>query len=406
MSTQQTADWTEILRAVALEVLGQPTERRGNEWRYGRRGSLVVNVGGQRAGTWRDFEAGHGGGALELLRHHQGLDKAQAIEWLRVRGHLPGDRPGSSATVIACPRGRRNPKDTGNGPPESKERASRADSDLEQRLRWARSWWEGSHPIPASPEHPARRWLAHRKLWRPELPLPAPVRWAPATGQHTGAGTIVALAAPPVAWAASWPELPEVTAVQLVHVDTQGQPTLDRSADEGGLDKRTIGVVQGAAVVLGNPLLPEAATPVRVAEGLADALALASRHDGAAVAVLGTSGMMDRTLAQWLAGAAQGVRVHCDADVSKNGRPPAGRRAAALLMVAVNDAGGQALIVPPASGCKDYADEAAQGPGFGSLPDGWDDYARTLRETTKWPRWEIARVATIILKEMDDDDGT
>ena len=69
--TTMSADWAEILKAVALEVLGQPAERRGNEWRYGRHGSLVVNIGGQRAGTWRDFEAGHGGGTLELLRQYQ-----------------------------------------------------------------------------------------------------------------------------------------------------------------------------------------------------------------------------------------------------------------------------------------------------------------------------------------------
>ena len=45
------ADWPEILKVAALEILGQPVERRGTEWRYGRRGSLVVNIGGQRAGS-------------------------------------------------------------------------------------------------------------------------------------------------------------------------------------------------------------------------------------------------------------------------------------------------------------------------------------------------------------------
>ena len=119
-----------------------------------------------------------------------------------------------------------------------------------------------------------RRWLANRRLWRPELPLPAAVRWAPATGQHTGAGSIVALAPPPVAWAAAWPELPTVAAVQLVHVDAQGQPALDRPAEAGGREKRAMGMLQGAAVVLGNHLLAQplsktisifAATPVPAA---------------------------------------------------------------------------------------------------------------------------------------------
>ena len=263
----------------------------------------------------------------------------------------------------------------------------------------------GPHHNPSRrrPEHPARIWLANRKLWRPELPLPGAVRWAPATGQHTGAGSIVALAASPVAWAAEWPELPELAAVHLVHVDAHGQPALDRPAEDGGQTKRTMGLAQGAAVILGNPQLPEARTFVHVAEGLADALALASRHDGPAAAVLGTSGMMDRPLAHWLAVATQGVQVHCDADEPKQGRPPAGRRAAAVLMLAIRDAGGQADIVTPAPRFKDVADEAANGPEFGPLPAGWDDYARTLIETTNWPRWEIARVATIILQELSND---
>ena len=404
--TATSADWTEILKAVALEVLGQPVERRGTEWRYGRHGSVVVNTGGQRAGTWRDFEAGHGGGALEMLRHYQDLDKGQALEWLRARGLLPNSCPESRPTVIVCTRDHPRAKNAGNRAPAPQERASGPDPDVLRRIGWARSWWEASQLIPTSPENPARRWLGNRRLWRPELPLPAAVRWAPATGQHTGAGTIVALAAQPVAWATAWPELPNVAAVQLVHVDAQGQPALDRPAEAGGREKRTIGMLRGAAVVLGNPLLPEASATAHVAEGLADALALASRVEGTAVAALGTSGLMeqDQLLAQWLAGSAQGVRIHCDADEPKQGRPPAGRRAAAVLMVAVNEAGGRALIVPPAPGSKDYADECAQGPEFGPLPEGWEDYAKTLRETTDWPRWEIARVATNILQELSNDD--
>ena len=399
------ADWPEILKAVALEVLGQPTERRGTEWRYGRHGSLVVNVDGQRAGSWRDFEAGHGGGALELLRHSQGLDKGQALEWLRARGLLQDSRPESRPKAITCTRDHPKAQNVGDRAPARQEQASEPDPDVLRRIEWARSWWDASEPIPKSPEHPARRWLANRILWRPELPLPAAVRWAPATGQHTGAGSIVALAAQPVAWAAAWPELPNVAAVQLVHVDAQGQPALDRPAEAGGRDKRAMGILQGAVVVLGNPLLPEASAPAHIAEGLADALGLASRVDGTSVAALGTSGMMGQEpLAQWLAGAAQGVQIHCDSDVPKQGRPPAGRRAAAVLMLAVNESGGRALIVPPAPGCKDCADEFSQGPAFGPLPEGWEDYAKTLRDTTAWPRWEIARVATTILQELSNDD--
>ena len=405
-------DWPEILAAAALEILGQPAERRGNEWRYGRHGSLVVNVDGQRAGSWHDFESGRGGGVLELLRHYQGLDKPQALEWLRTRDLLQDAHPGtpgrteSRPAVVGCPRGRPWPEIVGNSPPGQQGQTSGPDQDVLRRISWARSWWEASHPIPTSSEHPARRWLANRKLWRSELPLPAVIHWAPATGQHTGAGSIVALAAQPAAWTASWPETPELAAVQLVHIDAQGKPALDRPAEAGGLNKRTMGMLQGAVVVLGNPLLAETFAQARVAEGLADALGMASRFEGTSVAALGTSGMMgqDQLLAQWLASADQGVRVHCDADNPKQGKPPAGRRAAAVLMLAVNEAGGRALIIPPAPGCKDFADECAQCPDFGPLPEGWEDYAMTLRETTNWPRWEVARVATTIMQELSNDD--
>ena len=51
--------------------------------------------------------------------------------------------------------------------------------------------------------------------------------------------------------------------------------------------------VQGISLreLLDNPVLADAYGPVRVAEGLADALA--SRFEGSAVALLGTSGYQD-----------------------------------------------------------------------------------------------------------------
>ena len=68
--TTPTADWPEILKAVALEVLGQPAERRSNQWRYGRHGSLALHVG-----SWRDFEAGRGGGVNKKAVLREGSGK-------------------------------------------------------------------------------------------------------------------------------------------------------------------------------------------------------------------------------------------------------------------------------------------------------------------------------------------
>ena len=253
---------------------------------------------------------------------------------------------------------------------------------------------EAPKTIPTDPGHPARRWLARRNLWRPDLPLPAAVRWLPDYDRrHTGAGALVAVAAPPAAWLAAWPNTPQPAAVQLVSIDAEGNPAPDRPADTGGLDKRTLGARDGAVVLLGNPSLAVAVAPVEVAEGLADALALAARADAPAIATLGTGEMVSGNLAHWLADASR-VRVYADRDAAKDGRPPAGLRAARALVRAVEAAGGHADAVHAPDPHKDAAAYAAA-VGFLTVADGWDEYAKTLAETTDWPRWEIARLAAI-----------
>ena len=166
--------------------------------------------------------------------------------------------------------------------------------------------------------------MAARNLWRPEIPVPGVLRWEPPGRQHPGAGNILALIAPPAAWPAFWPGLPAIQALQRIAVDRDGAPALDRPADAGGLGKRSLGPTAGGIVVIGCPLLDEALDPVRVAEGVADTLALASRYPGPAVATVGTEGMRDGALAAWLATAPAGVVVHADADAGKDGQGPAG----------------------------------------------------------------------------------
>ena len=260
-----------------------------------------------------------------------------------------------------------------------------------------RTWNRDSQPIPADPDHPARLWLNHRHLWRPGFPLPSSLRWLPAEahyqgrGKHTGAGSLVALAAPPEAWSTAWPDIPVPQAVQLIAIDAQGSPALDRPAEAGGLGKRSLGSTTGMVVVFGCPDLAEALEPVRVAEGVADALALASRYPGPAVATLGTSTMTGDNLPRWLAAAVAGTVLHVDADAG-------GEDSARQLRRHIQALGGTVRAVLPAEG-KDAA-EAAAGRDFQDLPAGWEDYAATLRDTTSWPRWEIARQAvTMMLAE-------
>ena len=264
-----------------------------------------------------------------------------------------------------------------------------------------RTWAQQTRPIPLDPSHPARLWLARRSLWRPELPMPQVVRWLSAEdhyqgrGSHTGAGSLVALVAPPIAWGAAWPHLPLPQAVQIIAVDHNGEPALDRPAEVGGLGKRSIGSTDGAVTVIGCPDLSLALGPVRVAEGLADALALASRYPGPAVATLGTATMAGDALAQWLTHAPTEVMIHSDNDAG-------GQAAARQFRRNIQGTGGNARALVPGIG-KDAAEAAATVP-FTPLHKGWVEYAATLSQTTDWPRWEIARQAITLLDEEGEDE--
>ena len=262
----------------------------------------------------------------------------------------------------------------------------------------AHALWTGqAEPISKNGAHPARNWLAARNLWRPELPAPGVIRWVPSAahyqgrGPHTGAGSIIALMARLESWIAAWPGLPLPQAVQLVAINADGTPAMDRPADSGGRGKRSIGSTTQALVLIGCPEDAGGYEPVRVTEGLADALAIASRYPGIVVATMGTALMSDPGLAAWLASAARGVIVHSDNDPLERGQ-----RAASALRRNIQSAGGIAHAFLPSRG-KDAADAATD---FGPLPDGWDDYARTLRAVNDWPRWEIARQAVTIMSEV------
>ena len=88
-----------------------------------------------------------------------------------------------------------------------------------------------------------------------------------------------------------------LTGVQLIHVDADGLPALDKPGPDG-LPKRSFGQMAGAVCVLGL----QGHGGVNVAEGLADALALAARLPWRAVCMGGTARFHRLELARWLAG--------------------------------------------------------------------------------------------------------
>ena len=66
---------------LVVELLGKPTLRTGHEWRWGRKGSLSVVIGGAKAGMWFDHEAGGGGGFIDLVGRNLGLSRGDALDW-------------------------------------------------------------------------------------------------------------------------------------------------------------------------------------------------------------------------------------------------------------------------------------------------------------------------------------
>lgn len=261
-------------------------------------------------------------------------------------------------------------------------------------VAWARSIWSGAALIPRDEAHPARRWFAQRRLWRPEMPAPPMLRWQEQGSGSSRAGAVVALLAKPQAWVDAYPRLPEPAAVQLISVDQWGKPALDRPFEQGGESKRTLGQARDSALILGDPRINAWAESVRVTEGVADGLAVAARYPDVVVVVGSTAGMRKGQLALWLATAAGRVIIHADVDAARRGRSPAGAAAAGRLRQAVREAGGHCQAVYPPAGFNDAA-EAAASLAFDPLDDSWVDYARALAETTDLTRWDIARIAQI-----------
>ena len=76
--------YNQHMEGVALLLLGEPEEKRGDEWRYGTHGSLALRMDN---GTWYSHEEEKGGGVLDLVEHQAGrAAPADAIRWLEEQG--------------------------------------------------------------------------------------------------------------------------------------------------------------------------------------------------------------------------------------------------------------------------------------------------------------------------------
>ena len=292
-----------------------------------------------------------------------------------------------SGSVAPSPDGPESERDSG-GDSSNREAPHRSGCSCEScRIARARRLWAASARIKTDTAHPARRWMEARNLYWPRIPVPAGVRWVEKSHldpRHEGAGAVAVLFAPPGDWISSWPSPPPPAAVELIHVDSEGRAVLDRPGQDGGRPKRTHGVRRGSVAMLGNPL-PSESPGLNLAEGAADALALAARLPETAVAVGGVGGMGTDSLGDWLSG---WLRVNLYADNDAKGLSVA--RRLRRLMVAQNVAVG---VYTVGSDYKDAADFAADNPFD---PDVDLDAARELAAdlaSEGMPAWEAARLA-------------
>ena len=385
MTTPTSVDWAALLDPVARHLLGEPNPRisrpRQGELRYGRRGSLVVHVPPHnRAGGWKDFETSSKGGVLDLVERELGVDRRGAIVWMKNHGYLSGGDRRVART------------------PDSQSSArQKAPADEERRRARGRRVWAALQQMPTSADSPAGRWREARHLWRPEHPWPSPLRWID-SGTLRGAtqwripddvaGAVVALMAPLAAWAEAWPTLPQPTTMvsHAIRDDgTKGAHWPD------GPDKARMNLVADAArscpvLVVGNP----SGSRVLVCEGLADALALASRIDSPVIAPIGVSPMRtaEQTgLAQTLAQIFDLTVVYADRDDVGRPSAPAGVRGGRMLARAVQAAGGQADTRHAPGEVKDAAEWAGVTAFPKLIDDTFASYGSTLVELhPDWPR--------------------
>lgn len=87
-----TIDFADAMPVVAEALLGKPVKAlsRGNEWRYGKQGSMEIRVD---KGVWHNHETDAKGGVLDLIDVEKGLKGREAIEWLRSIGVEVGESP-------------------------------------------------------------------------------------------------------------------------------------------------------------------------------------------------------------------------------------------------------------------------------------------------------------------------
>lgn len=302
------ADLAPRMVSLALALLGEPTERAGCTWRWGRKGSLAVVVDGAKRGAWHDHEAGVGGDPLGLIAHALRMPMRDALGW--AQGWL-GDPAGDQA-----PRAPKPPQ----RPPEPR-RESSGTMDL------ARTIWREAVP-PAGTIVEA--YLASRGL---ELPADAPLRFHPACPR--GAERVPAMIA-----LMTRPETAEPCGVHRTYLRPDGSGKAEGQAKMMAGHAGVIRLVPDEDVIEGLGIAEGIETALAVMQGFAWSPVWAATSAGAIASFPVLPSIGDLT-------------IFADADA-------AGTTAADACAARWRDAGRHAAVLrPPAGDFNDLLREAA-----------------------------------------------
>jgi len=143
---------------LAVELLGKPSFRVDQEWRWGRKGSLSVVVSGDKAGMWFDHEAGEGGGFVDLVGRDLSLSRADANDWIADHigmaiGHLRvGRRADASVPPANAPHRPPAPPCSDSEAPAPGGGGDRATMRADDAAARAARIWAAARPAPT--EHP------------------------------------------------------------------------------------------------------------------------------------------------------------------------------------------------------------------------------------------------------------
>ncbi len=80
-----------LMEPVARRLCGEPNHRLSSkeQLRFGTNGSLSVEIGGEKAGTFYDHQHDVGGGVLDFVAHKAGAVNGSAMAWLTEHGFIP-----------------------------------------------------------------------------------------------------------------------------------------------------------------------------------------------------------------------------------------------------------------------------------------------------------------------------